>query len=93
MPHELHRIVDFQILRTGVVRVVFMDATTRIIDLAPVLRGPLYGALADAAMFGKVALDPVAGTLTWPNGADFDPETLYHWSRYEEHLRERAESW
>jgi len=57
------------------------------------LRGPLYGALADFDQFKLVTIDPIAGTVMWPNGADFDPETLYHWPNYREQLFTRARSW
>lgn len=28
-------------------------------------------------MFRGVTVDPEAGTLVWPNGADLDPDVLY----------------
>jgi hypothetical protein len=39
----------------------------------------VFEALADPAYFAKVELDPELGTLVWPNGADFAPETLHNW--------------
>jgi hypothetical protein len=49
------------------------------IDFEPVLHGELYAPLRDPDFFARVALDPEAGTLVWPNGADFDPATLHDW--------------
>jgi hypothetical protein len=33
----------------------------------------VFGPLQDLATFNAVELDQEIGTLTWPNGADFDP--------------------
>ena len=37
----------------------------------------VFAPLADPSYFAKVFVDPVAGTITWPNGADMAPEVLY----------------
>lgn len=46
------------------------------------LAGELYGLLKDLAVFEQVQIDREVHTLVWPNGADFDPETLHDWPRY-----------
>jgi hypothetical protein len=33
--------------------------------------------LQDVDYFSRVAVDPEAGTLVWPNGVDFCPDVLY----------------
>ena len=53
-------------------RVHFGDGTNQVIDFEPVLGGELFGPLRDPTLFGQVAIDPEAGTLVWPNGADLD---------------------
>jgi hypothetical protein len=59
------------------VRVTFTDGTSRDIDLAPYLRGPIFEPIRrDAELFRAVRV--VFGALTWPNGADIDPDVLYH---------------
>ncbi len=49
------------------------------IDFRPVLHGPLFGPLRTPALFNQVRLDTEVRTFVWPNGADFDPATLYDW--------------
>jgi len=37
----------------------------------------VFEPLRDQAYVARVAVDPVAGTVVWPNKADFAPEALY----------------
>ena len=39
--------------------------------------GGVFERLSDPAFFAQVAVDPVAGTLAWPNGVDLDPDVLH----------------
>ena len=53
------------------------DGTRAEVDVRPLLDdGPVLGPLHDPEYFGRAALDPVCGTVVWPNGADFAPESL-----------------
>lgn len=79
MSHPVYRVSSFEILSNFTIRVCFDDATEQIIDLAPVLAGEIYGPLRNERVFRQVRIDPEAGTLVWPNGADFDPATLHNW--------------
>ena len=93
MTHALHRVVGFRIVGPHSLSVAFEDGTEQAIDFLPVLKGPMFGALKDECVFGSVALDEEAGTLVWPNGADFDPATLHDWPALRDELITRAASW
>ena len=52
------------------------DASRRVVDLAPYLKGPLFGELKDPAKFAQVRVIPGFGALEWPNGADICSDLL-----------------
>jgi len=77
--NELIRIRAATPLEGFVVRVEFTDDTTREIDLEPYLHGPIFEPLRnDPALFRAVRVDRRMKTLVWENGADIDPDVLYH---------------
>ena len=41
------------------------------------LEGPIYERLRDPEYFARVVVDPIGGTVVWPNEADFAPEALH----------------
>ncbi len=55
--------------------------------------GELYEPLRDLNLFNQIRIDPEAHTLVWPNGADFDPETLHDWQPYAGAPMNRAPHW
>jgi Protein of unknown function (DUF2442) len=56
----------------------FEDGVEGVIDLAPHLSfHGIFAPLRDRAYFAQVRVDPELGTVTWPNGADLDPDVLY----------------
>jgi len=93
MSHAIYRVIGFQVIRPYTLRVRFDDRTEREIDFWPVLAGEVYGALQDETLFNQVEIDPEVHTLVWPNGADFDPETLHDWPKYVEELKRMARQW
>lgn len=93
MSHPIHRIMRFEIVGPFALAVEFSDGTGQRIDFQPVLHGPIFGPLRDSSMFNAVILDIEAGTLVWPNGADFDPATLHDWPGVCEELAARARGW
>ena len=93
MPHPIYRVTAFEIVGPHTLRVFFDDGTQQTIDFRPMLTGALYGPLLDEKLFAQVAIDPETHTLVWPNGADFDPETLHNWPKYARAMREMAQRW
>jgi len=93
MPHPIHRVSEFRIIAPHTLAISFADGTHQTVDFRPVLHGPLFGPLQDLETFNGVALDEEAGTLTWPNGADFDPATLHDWPLVVDELAQRAQGW
>jgi hypothetical protein len=59
------------------VLLTFNDGTHKRVNLRALLRGPVFEPLHDPEYFRALTVDPIAGTITWPNGADIAPETLY----------------
>ena len=55
----------------------FNDGTGGEIDVLPLLEGPVFEPLHDPTYFALAALDPICGTVVWPNGADIAPEALW----------------
>lgn len=93
MKHLIVKVKSVAVLELYKVNVIFEDNTEQTIDLEPLLSGPKYGPLKDPSLFKAVKADHEIGTITWPNGADFDPATLYKWDVYKSELAERALQW
>jgi hypothetical protein len=58
-------------------RLRFSDGTRKTVDVEPLLEGAIFEPLRDPGHFKRVFVDPVCGTVVWPNGADFAPEALF----------------
>jgi hypothetical protein len=76
MPKATVRITTVGLVGPHSLALRFNDGTLRRVDLLPELEGPVFSPLRDPAYFSRVVLDPVAGTVVWPNGADFAPDFL-----------------
>jgi len=57
------------------IRVVFQDGVEGTLNFRPWLAGPVFEPLKDLDYFRRFFVD--GGTVSWPNGADIAPETLY----------------
>ncbi len=91
--HPIHQIKSFKAIDDFVLSIMFDDSSEQVIDFYPILSGELYGPLRDLNVFNQVRIDPEVNTLVWPNGADFDPDTLHDWPVYEQAWKERAKQW
>ena len=93
MNHAIYRVERFEIVGPYTLALRFDDGTEQRIDFRPVLEGGVFAPLQDLEMFNAVELDKTFGTLQWPNGADFDPETLHDWPMYRDELIAMARQW
>jgi hypothetical protein len=93
MTHRIYRVQSYEIVAPYTLRVRFDDATEQTINLAPLLAGEVYWPLRDPAVFDQVRIDPEVHTLVWPNGADFDPETLHAWPQRAQQFATLARQW
>lgn len=76
---KLVRVQKVETLHDFWVRLTFTDGTCREVDLERFLHGPIFEPLRrDPTLFHAVRVDPRMGTLVWENGADIDPDVLYH---------------
>ena len=76
MPKAVVRVTAVELVGPHSLALRFNDGASRRVDLSLELEGPVFEPLRDPAYFSRVVLDPVAGTVVWPNGADFAPEFL-----------------
>lgn len=76
---QMVRIVSVRPLKGFRVRLQFSDETEKEIDLKPHLRGEVFQPIKkNPALFRSVKVDQELGTIVWKNGADIDPDVLYH---------------
>ena len=57
------------------IHLTFNDGREKTVDFRSWLSGPVFEPLKDETYFRRFFLD--GGTVSWPNGADVAPETLY----------------
>lgn len=71
-------IIDMVHLGGYRLRLTFSSGETGEVDLSNLPgEGGVFTPLSDPEYFGKVFVHPELGVLTWPNGADIAPETIY----------------
>lgn len=68
-------VVDAKHVSGHLLRITFADGNEKTVDFSKWLRGPVFEPLRDETYFRRFILD--GWTVSWPNGADIAPETLY----------------
>jgi len=85
------RILEAAVRGPHCLKLVFNDGMRKAVDVRPLLSGPVFEPLKDPSYFAQVDLDPVCGTVVWPNGADFAPEALHELAAVDEPRPSEAE--
>ena len=73
---DLNEVTSVEYRQGYVYHVTFDDGLEGEVDFSEFLgAGPVFEALRDEAFFRTARIE--GGTISWPNGADIAPETLY----------------
>lgn len=62
--------------RPYLLEIVSAGGEQREVHAEGMLHGQFFGTLRNPALFAQAAVDPVLGTVVWPNGADLATEFL-----------------
>ena len=74
----MREITAVRVVSGFTVRLTFDDDSVRVVNLEPLLRGPMFAELrADPDLFARVYVDDLTGTIAWPNGIDMDADVLH----------------
>ncbi|MBM2815286.1 MAG: hypothetical protein HW421_2048 [Ignavibacteria bacterium] len=69
------RVAKAEYLSEYKLKIRFTDGLEKVVDFAPFLRGGIFEPLKDTDYFKNFYVDE--WTVTWKNGADIAPDTLY----------------
>ena len=71
------RIVAVKVCGSRSLDLTFNNGIRKRVDVSALLDGPVFEPLRASKYFAQARLDEECGTVVWPNGADFAPETLF----------------
>ena len=69
------RVVSVTPMPDLLLQLEFVDGRRARFDVSPFVNLPVFERLKDPAYFNRAAVSH--GTVEWPGGIDFDPDTLY----------------
>jgi len=69
------RVIEAEVLHDYNVHVVFSNGKNGTVDLSPFIGKGVFEPLTNKIYFKRLFVD--GWTISWPNGADIAPETLY----------------
>ena len=71
-------VIEARVLQGHRLSLRFADGVEGEVDLDTIVRWEgIFAPLSTPDRFAEVRVDPVLGTIVWPNGADVDPDVLY----------------
>lgn len=71
------RVIGAEYIKDYILRIGFSNGSIAEVDFSEFLDGPIFKPLEDLDYFKKFIVD--GWTVSWPNGADIAPETLYEY--------------
>ena len=72
---ELPAVVHAEHVSDYSLRLTFSDGSAKIVDFSIWFNGPVFEPLRNLEFFKRFMVS--GSTVSWPNGADIAPETLY----------------